>query len=307
MILDAIAVLKHSGSLSEATKRLRVSAGALRAAFQRARGRGLNCKTPREYVGAGLAAKPATGLERILVCPDVHIPFHDELAWATFLQAAKVYKPDHLIFLGDVADCYEVSDFTKSPDRRHNFKSEIRGVNVELDRVSELEINKVTYILGNHEDRLDRLIAKRAPELHGITSIPELLVLDERGWDVVPYGEEVTAGKIHFSHDYGPSGGRAVSQSLAATGHCVLFGHTHRAMSEYSGTTDGERHVGMSCGWLGDYNALAFAYTRRWKARKEWTHGLSTVEVDRESGFGSVQFHPVMNGSVIIHGQKVAA
>jgi len=308
-VAQAVTVLNGSKSVGAAAKKLRCSTGALRAAFQR-RGKG----SPSDHLGAVpgtvfakfFFSEPTPDpIERVLVCPDIHIPYHDQNAWETFLRAAVAFQPDRLVFLGDGADCYEISEFAKDPARKHNFFSEMEAVNVEFDRVSALGIKKVDYLLGNHEDRLNRLIAKRAPELHGFTSLPKILRFKERGWTWHEYGEQLQIGKIFFAHDYGPSGARAVSQALAATGHSVLFGHTHRAQVEYVGTTDGTRHVGMSCGWLGDYNSLAFAYARRWKAKKEWTHAFASVEIERATGHGYAQLHPIIDGHVLIGGQLV--
>lgn len=300
-LTDAVAVLAHCSTVEQACKKLKVTPGALRAAFQRS-GRG----SPSGHLRPLVA--PQATIERVLVCPDIHIPYHDEKAWETFLRAIQAYKPDRLVFLGDGADCYEISEFAKDPRRKHNFFSEMEAVNVEYDRISRLQTSlgfEVDYLLGNHEDRLNRLIAKRAPELHGFTSIDKILRFAERGWRWHAYGEQIQIGKIFLAHDYGPSGGRAVSQALAATGHSVLFGHTHRAQVEYSGTTDGQRHVGMSCGWLGKYDSLAFSYARRWKAKKEWTHAFASLEVERGTGHGYAQLHPIIDGHVLIGGQLV--
>src|SRR5262245_31336342 len=43
----------------------------------------------------------STGIERVLVCPDLHCPYHDELAWSTFLAVARGWRPDILVILGD--------------------------------------------------------------------------------------------------------------------------------------------------------------------------------------------------------------
>ncbi len=293
-INQAVKALNQSASVNEAAATLGTTPASLRGRFQRA-----NIGSPAKHIGVSHLSE----IERVLVCPDAHIPFHDERAWGTFLVAAYDWKPDTIVFLGDLADCYEVSDYTKSPTRKHNFASEMQAVNDELDRVARAK--RTVVLLGNHEDRLDRLIAKRAPELHGLTSIPKLLRYEDRGWEWIPYGEQLQIGKIRFAHDYGVAGANAVRQSLAATGHCVLFGHTHRAGIEYSGTVDGERHVGMSCGWLGDYDSLAFSYTRRWKAKREWTHGFSTVQIERATGYGFAQFHPIIDGRTVIDGQTI--
>jgi predicted phosphodiesterase len=312
---ERLEALRSSPSIRQAALKLQLDAPSLARYFER---RSIN---PGEYLGtqspftkrAGpeVVKVEPRGLTEILICPDVHIPYHDELAWNTFLAAATALRPDILVILGDAADCYEISDFVKNPARKHDFESEMAAVNVELDRVDALRIPRVVFLEGNHEDRLNRLIAKRAPELHGFVNMQEILKIEKRGWEWVKYGNSIAIGKLNFAHDYGPSGKYAAIQTLAATGQNSIFGHTHRAQCEYGGLVSGERHVAWSMGWLGDYEALAFSYSRRWKARKEWTHGFGKATLD-STGCGWASFVPILDGRCVvegrvIHGRRVAA
>jgi len=325
-VTRAIKLLGRSGSVREAALSLQTTPAALRALFERAREKGLKCGSPVDHVSTGrerqsraqqraagrlpstrrFVAEPESAIERVIICPDVHVPYHDERAWNVFLNACRAWKPDTLVCLGDFLDCYSISEFTKDPARQLSFADEIGAGVKACNQLQAAFAGPVKFLGGNHEYRLDKHIAKNAPELHGVTSIPDLLEFERRpGWQWIPYGEQLQIGHIRFCHDYGAAGSRSVSQSLAATGHCVVFGHTHRAAIEYSGTTDGERHVGMTCGWLGDYDALAFSYAKRWKARREWTHGFSTATIERATGLGWVQFHPIIDGRVILDSQVI--
>lgn len=271
-------------------------------------------RTPKRKPTGTPAKQAPKRITRVAIIPDAHIPYHDALAWHTALTAVRAMQQDRLgvdalVILGDLADCYEISDFDKNPNRKHNFEGEIDCVRGEMARVSALELPRVILLEGNHEHRLPRYLTKRAPELFNFVSIPNLLGVRERGWEWVPYGESVAIGKIHYSHDWGACGKYAVQRQLEI-GHSVVAGHTHRAGCAYGGgvaitsPTD-QRRVSWSMGWLGDFEQLAFSYKKKWQARAEWTHGIGTATMD-ETGVGWVQFHPVIEGRVIVDGAVVS-
>ena len=307
---DALA--KHD-SVAGAVAELGVPARSMHDAFAR---RG-------EYAGQWLRvprkSKPGGGgrrgeCTRVGIIRDVHVPYHDELAWTTTLKSIEAMQQsklglDTLVILGDFGDCYDISDFPKHPNRAHDYESEVDAVRAQLARVSRLGIPRVVFLSGNHEDRLPRFLTKNAPQLYNLVSIPELYGIRARGWEWVPYGESIAIGKIHYSHDWGACGKYAVQRQLEI-GHSVVAGHTHRAGCAYGGgvaitsPTD-QRRVSWSMGWLGDFESLAFSYTKKWKARAEWTHGFGTATMD-PTGVGWVHFHPVIEGRAVVDGKVVS-
>lgn len=250
-------------------------------------------------------AKRSGRLETVIAVPDFHAPFHDELAVSTCVEAVREMRPDHLVFLGDGVDSYDISDFPRDPARKHKYKEEVASANEVLDRFDRLRVPDVRYCEGNHDQRLARFIAKRAPELYGMLDISEELRMRERRWQWIPYGEVTTIGRFRFSHEFGSCGKYAAAQALAGVRHCIVFGHTHRAQCEYGGLADGERHVAWSAGWLGDYEALAFSYKKKWQARREWTHGFMWITLD-ETGCGWAQFVPILEGRCVVDGHVIS-
>jgi hypothetical protein len=162
---------------------------------------------------------------RVFIVPDVHAPFHDKRAVKTTLQAIPAFKPDRLVFLGDGPDCYEISDFAKDPARKLDFNGEMKLVNQLWDKFDAVKPKESFYILGNHEDRLSRFIAKRAPELHGFVSIEQIMRLRERGYEITKYGDELVMGRLRFSHEYGQTGPYCAKKSRESVGHNIVFGH----------------------------------------------------------------------------------
>ena len=79
--------------------------------------------TPTPHAVRPAAEKPEeSGVERLFFIPDTHVPFEDGQAWAVAMAAAKAFKPDHIVLLGDFADCYSVSFHPKSPERKASLK-----------------------------------------------------------------------------------------------------------------------------------------------------------------------------------------
>jgi len=238
-------------------------------------------------------------LERVLICPDVHVPYEHELAWRCFLAVARSWRPDHLVVLGDFADFYQVSQYPKDPKRRLTFEDEIAAVNRELAKLHALNAPHVIFCEGNHETRLSRYVAEKAPAFGGIVDIRALV--DTHGWEWVPYGHHASIGKLNFTHDVGASGVNAARQSVEAFGGNVVFGHTHRASSHYISTVHGDRHAGFTMGWLGDPEAID--YRHRARVLRENQHGFGVAWVEAATGLGWVHFVPIIEGRAVVAGE----
>ncbi len=246
--------------------------------------------------------EPETKITKIIVCPDVHVPYHDKKAWKLFLKALATVKPDILVLVGDFADIKSLMAHAKKPKDERFFKKEIAAVLEALNEISAIGIKRVIYCEGNHENRISRYIASNAPELDEMLDAKSLFKIEERGWEWVPYGDYIRIGELSFIHDVGRVGVNAARQSLADFGDNICFGHTHRAAVVYSGTVEGRQHVALNVGWLGDYDAID--YRNRHTAKREWTHGCGLV-YQTPNGNSYCNFVPFINGECVIDGKFV--
>ena len=73
----------------------------------------------------------------VFVVPDLHSPYHDEAAWKECLRWRKIIQPKITVLIGDAIDCYTVSTFLKSPERRLSFRDELDITNAQLDRLGD--------------------------------------------------------------------------------------------------------------------------------------------------------------------------
>lgn len=244
-----------------------------------------------------------TKLEKILIIPDAHHPYVDKDAWNLMLKAAKVFKPQHIVIMGDFADFYAVSSHSKNPDRALKLKEEIEATKKALDQVIALKAKNNVFIAGNHEDRLIRYLQDKAPELFDFISIPKILELKEKGFVYTPYKQAYKLGKMNFTHDAGNAGKTAHYDALTTFQHNIIIGHTHRIGYAVEGNAAGERHLCAQLGWLGDLNEID--YMHQVKAKKDWSLGFGIAHLDPKTGNVYLSPAPIINNSVLIEGELI--
>lgn len=244
-------------------------------------------------------------LQRALFVGDAHVPYHDKKAWRLLLKAGHAFKPDTLVVLGDLADCYSVSSHSKDPNRAFNLPQEIRAVLQALDDLDALNAGRKIFIAGNHEDRLRRYLCDKAPELFGVVSIPQLFDLKRRGWLYVEYRDHTKIGKLHLTHDIGKAGRYAAFNALDAYQHSVLVGHSHRLTYIVEGNALGEQKLSASFGWLGD--ARSVDYMARVNVLKNWPLGFGIGYLDSKTGYAYLVPIPIVNYTCVVEGELYRA
>lgn len=244
--------------------------------------------------------RPSRALpKRILVVPDTHRPFHSEVAWNAMLKAARGWKPNIIICLGDFADFYSVSSHSKDPNRVSQLDVELEDVNRGLDELDALGATSKFFIQGNHEQRMERYLADRAPALFNSIKVERLFRLRERGWSYTPYRSGLRLGKAYFTHDLGQAGAFAHQRARTRYGGNIVIGHTHFAGLEYQGNVRGDVHVGIASGWLGDSSKID--YTTQVNAN-EWVNAF-TIAYMEPNGFMHFQLIPILRGRCMVEGK----
>lgn len=257
---------------------------------------------------AGIKATPKSRetkkggkLEKILFIPDCHFPFQDELAFNLMMEAAKDFKPDHVVICGDFIDMYSVSAHDKNPKRAMQLELEITASVDALWRVKGLGAKTNVFVSGNHEDRLNRYLMQKAPELFGLINIETVLALDKLGFTYVPYKSDYKLGKLRITHDTGKAGYNAHKQALDAYHRSVVIGHTHRIGYMVQGDADGDKHVGAMFGWLG--NAKEVDYMHSINVKKDWALGFGIGYLNPENDYVYLVPIPIVNYSCVVEGK----
>lgn len=253
--------------------------------------------------GWTLRPDPGSALQRILFVPDTHRPYHDEQAWALMLRAARALKPHIIVILGDFADCFSISSHDKSPARASSLQQEMDDVSEGLDELLALGAERVIYVSGNHEWRLERYLTAKAPALWGMLTLPEILRLAERGIEWVPYMRSIKVGHLTITHDVGEAGIYAVKRARDAAEGNIVIGHVHSMGLHYSGSARGIVRVGAAFGWLGKYD-VASDYIHAIKSRRAWCHGFG-VGMMEPNGTVHLQAVPIIDGRCVVNGELV--
>ncbi len=239
-------------------------------------------------------------LERMLIIPDAHIPYHDVRAWGLMTKVVRSFKPSHIVVLGDFGDFYAVSDFNKDPTRETQLDFEIAACNAHLDQLDSLGARKKYFIAGNHSHRLERYLQAKAPQLFTMVKLDRLFKLKERGWSYVPYREDVRIGKVYFTHDVGNAGRTSVYKTLDVYQHSIVTGHTHRMAYAVEGNATGQSILSAQFGWLGDVKQVD--YMHRIKAEKDWALGFG-IGYLRPNGVMHLVPVPMVEYACVVEGK----
>lgn len=249
------------------------------------------------------AQPPEEELERVLFIPDCHVPNHDEKAWSLMLRVGLWLKPTTIVILGDFADGETLSAHPATKPGELDFEDEVVEVKKALDQLEMLGASRRVYVEGNHEFRLDRYLMSQAPAMFRSLRWQQLLDLERRGWEWVPYRKSVQVGKINITHDVGSAGMNAHRVAAKSFGGSAVIGHTHRFAYEVTGRFEGHPYLAAMFGWLGDA-VKAGGYLHEAKAA-DWVHGFG-IGYKEPSGVVHVQPVPIVNGRCVVQGRLFA-
>lgn len=242
------------------------------------------------------------GINEFLLIPDVHDPYVNESSWKSMLKAVNYgTSAVRAVILGDFGDYRSVKSHKDRSVNKSFLADEIKSSRRRLKELSTY-FSDITYVFGNHEDRVERYIAENAPKLDGLIDLPDALGLRELDVNWVRYGESVKLGKINITHDVGSAGRNAHRNASQIYRASAILGHTH--MMEYSveGTVNDSPVVSAMLGWLGSDEA-AKEYKHRAAQRAHWTQGFGLGYMNRQ-GLVWVVPVPIVNGACIVNGRQ---
>jgi metallophosphoesterase superfamily enzyme len=216
---------------------------------------------------------------RTLVLADIHVPYHDEDALEVALKYGDKYKPTAILLNGDCMDFFAVSRWDKNPEER-SLSQELQSFRQFLAHLRE-RYRKARIIMkvGNHEERWEKYLWAKAPELCGceFISLSKILDLDKWGVDLVASKQKIKFGK-HLTVIHGheiPNGSTPVNfartlQTKMAV--CTIGAHRHTTSEHTQKNADGKYitcwGLGCLCDMTPDYAIL-----------NSWNHGFATVEL----------------------------
>ena len=209
---------------------------------------------------------------------DIHVPYHNVQALEIAFDYMKQHTLKGIILNGDILDFYQLSRYSKDP-RKRSFADELEAGYALLCIMAEQFGCKITYKIGNHEERYEHFMAARAPELLGVAAfkIEELLHTDTIGAEVVKDKRMIKLGKLSVlhGHEFGQS---IFSPVNPARGYylrakaSVICGHNHQTSNHVENNLEGDIVSTWSTGCLSELKPAYMPYNK-------WNHGFAMVEV----------------------------
>ncbi len=214
-------------------------------------------------------------MKRIVALGDIHIPAHDSNVVNRCFQQIKRIKPDVIVLLGDILDCYPLSRFLKDPERTNDFQEELASTRKLIQQLRRIVPSASMYYLeGNHEQRLQKYLWNTAPQLASLKlSIPSLLELKDLGIQYITDQAGITTYGVRFCHGF------MVRQNAGQTGlaHLLRFqqscvvGHSHRLGIVYRTSLD-KTQFACEAGCLVNPAQCEYAVCA------DWAHGYIMLE-----------------------------
>lgn len=216
---------------------------------------------------------------KVLVLPDIHVPFHDTAAIEAVIDYAKDERWDELIQLGDFVDLDVVSRFVIGKPgviegRRLSDDYEMGGR--LLDRLLSAARKKnpdckATLLEGNHEHRINRWL-ESYPQLRGMLEVPIGLKLKERGVNWVEAdskGEIYKVREVAFAHGLYFNLHHAKKTLEEFDVGDIWYGHCHDQQEYTKSSYNNRKRRGGSLGCL---CSLDLDYVQGRPTR--WQHGF---------------------------------
>lgn len=215
---------------------------------------------------------------------DSHEPYADEAAMACVRGVIRDVKPQLIVHIGDLLDCYTISAFQTDPARKQSLQDDIDRAALHLHQTAQCAPDAERILIeGNHEDRLRKVVwnlqgaARELPRLRVFQQSmtwPVLLGLDQIGWEYVPYRQQPLIGRLsklvlkHGTVVRKWSGWSAKGEwERHAKGG--ISGHTHRLGSFI------HRDLNGSHGWW--ESGCTCTLNPEYMQHPDWHHGLLVI------------------------------
>lgn len=221
---------------------------------------------------------------RTLFLCDLHIPYHDGQALRAALRYGQMWGPERIVLNGDIADFFSVSFWEKDP-RKRNLSKEIKDVRQFLEVLRKMFPKaEIIFKPGNHEERWERYLSVKAPELLGMSEfqLENVLHFEKHRIKMVGNRQPMRIGDhLHVIHGHEferQSIGVPVNaaRKFYMQGKVIAIGgHLHHTSEHVEKGMDGKVVSCWSMGCLADLHP-------DYAPLNKWNHGFATVEFHRD-------------------------
>lgn len=222
---------------------------------------------------------------RALIIGDLHIPYHNRAAVVSALRYGKEHRADTILLNGDIADFFSVSFWEKDP-RKRNFKDELEKTRKFLASLrAGFPKARIVYKIGNHEERWERYMRVKAPEMLGVEEFEyrSILHLDQHNIELVEEKRPVRLGQLNVlhGHEYRFAISNPVNPArglfLKAKAYAAC-NHFHQMSSHSDKTVEEKKIATWSIGCLCDMHP-------EYAPMNNWSLGFAFVKVEEDGKF----------------------
>lgn len=189
----------------------------------------------------------------VVIASDIHIPFQDDRAVSAFIKYCKEKQPEAVVLNGDILDMFMLSRFTKGEGR--NPLEEMTMCQGFLDSLRKAVPNsEIYYVIGNHENRLEKYVLTKAPELasliEDVFTIIKTSDYKVRGCASVTFNDNFVCKHGTL---LGNKSGLSAIKEMENAYMSGATGHTHR-LCKYIARKSGRKFVWLETGCLCNLN-----------------------------------------------------
>lgn len=198
---------------------------------------------PEGWKRPKVAPRKPQETELVVICGDQHAPEHDLTFHAKFLSWLAENRPSRIVILGDLLENSDVSRWADRKGEATAAESIQSAYNILRDYIHAVPDAQVTWIEGNHDQRIETYAHGNAGKVAEITragedvpvlSLPHLMRLDELSVEYVtgyPLAKVILCENLAVIHGKIVKKGAGASAlgNLEKRGYSVISGHTHRA------------------------------------------------------------------------------
>lgn len=242
-----------------------------------------------------------TKFSKIAFISDIHIPHECKLSVQVMLNYLAEYKPDLIMIGGDCYDFYLVSDYDRDPGRQNTLQDEFDAGRYFINAINKLA-PQVVFMLGNHEGRLLRVIAKnpglfklRSLDFHRAAELPD-------NWQCFPSQTHYEIGRLTALHgdlkELKSGGINPARTMFAKLKRSSIFGHFHRFATHYDTNYDGTVRGAFGNGHLSDLKQVTYMRS------PDWQTGFSTISVSADGQLFAVRQHIIVDGKFLADGKE---
>ena len=236
-------------------------------------------------------------ISKVIILPDIHMTDKTPKTYKVVKGFISQFKPDETIILGDFMDVASLSAWDYDKKRKmegRRFLKEVDCANKELDYIQKYS-KKIIYIVGNHENRVDRYLDKN-PEMEGMIDLLTVLKIHKRKIEWIPLDKVYALGKCNFVHGLYTNQYHA-KKTLEAVGDNIVYGHVHQASSFFKTAKLQKPIMAYSLGCLGD---LAPEYMAgKWA---NWITGFGVMYYNTDNGLFNLYPINIISNKFIFNG-----